>query len=203
MKKLTICVLFVLTVASLLIGGCTSQNTSMEEGPSTTAAVISQVSPVDSISSTQPAKNEFSLITDRGYVSLQDADTNLNLKNILGDPLKEKLEKLNSNADTHSGSSINTLRYDGITLKLFSPPNGFFWVMNMKVDGKNFKTFRGIAVGNSVSELKNAYNDVVQVLDGRTDLNNCAYSFNQNELFIQFEVNNGIIKEIFYYVEIP
>lgn len=40
-------------------------------------------------------------------------------------------------------------------------------------------------------------------LDGHTDLDNCTYKFNQDELYILFEIEEGVIKEIKYNVEIP
>ena len=112
---------------------------------------------------------------------------------------------MGSNADTFVGSRIKTLKYNGLILKLFSPSNNGkeFWVMSMQVNDKRYKTFRIISIGSTLSELKKAYSNISKDSDGRTDSNNCAYTFNKDDQFIRFEVRNSMISDIKFYVEIP
>jgi hypothetical protein len=150
-------------------------------------------------------EKEFSIISDKGSLSLLNFEKDFDFTYLFGKPLEQKMEVLGIDADTHAGSSVKTLKYEGLTIKLFSPSNieGMFWVMNMNVYGQNFKTFRNISVGNTLSNLKEAYGNIIQALDGRTDPNNCAYTIKKDQSYIWFEIKNGIIKEIKYYFEIP
>ena len=93
---------------------------------------------------------------------------------------------------------IKTLKYKGLEIKLFSPPdNGrTFWVMDIKVASPQYHTSKGIKVGDSVETLMEEYPMLQIVPDGRTDENNCAYGFSgmeNNYSFLQFEIKNGQI----------
>jgi hypothetical protein len=113
---------------------------------------------------------------------------------------------LGSTADTHSGSHIKTLKYEGLTVQLFSPEdNGKeFWIMNMLLTNERLKTPGGITVGSTLADLKGAYKDLEIKPDGRTDIDNCAYRLSRERYeYMEFEVEEGIVKEIKLYVELP
>ena len=69
----------------------------------------------------------------------------------------------------------------------------------------DFHTQMGIRVGSTVSDLKNAYQNIEVALDGRKDPNNGAYLLGSSDEVknTKFEVENGMVKEIKLYVELP
>ena len=149
----------------------------------------------------QQAINEFSVVFGDKYISLKDWDKDNYVAGILGKPIEETTKILGSGADTFAGTSVKTLKYQGLIITLFRGRE--YWITMMVMTDGQYQTYRGITIGSTVSELKQAYENVIQALDGRTDINNCAYTFNDQERYIWFEVGKGVIKEIKLYVEIP
>jgi len=150
--------------------------------------------------------NDFSLRINDAYITLHDWDNKVNLEEILGTPVTQNIEEL-ENADTHTGSFIKRLEYDGLQIELFSPKqNGeTFWVMSIKVFKEGYKTSKGIEIGNTMEEVKTAYPGIEMALDGRTDPKNAAYKINdemQND-YLQFEVKDGLVSEINIFSLLP
>lgn len=153
-------------------------------------------------------RSDFSINVNNKYITLKDWDNKVDLKGILGDPVSEEKKVLGSGADTHTGSIIKTLSYDGLEVKLFSPKgNGsYFWVMSMKVTSKVYAvTTKSIIIGDSVKKLKELYTEIEMAKDGRTDPNNCTYMLSSQDdyNYVTFEAKDGIISEINIYHEIP
>jgi hypothetical protein len=149
---------------------------------------------------------EYSLISDRGQLSLRNWYDQAELSAVLGEPVAETNEVLGREADTHAGSHLKTLKYEGLVVQMFSPrDNGKdFWLMSMDLTSPKLQTTRGITVGSPLTELKEAYTGLEMVPDGRSDPNNCAYWINRERYeYMTFEVEKGIIKEIKLYVELP
>jgi hypothetical protein len=150
---------------------------------------------------------DYSINVDGNIIALCDWDYKIHLYEILGTPISEEIEKLGPGSDTYTGCFIKTVKYEGLEIRLFSPPdNGVtFWILGIKVTGDLYPTSRGIRVGDSLETLKNAYPSITKVLDGRTDDNNCAYEIADriSYLFMQFEVKDGIIQQIEIYYTIP
>jgi len=149
---------------------------------------------------------EYSLISDRGQLSLRNWYDQAELSAVLGEPVAETNEVLGREADTHAGSHLKTLKYEGLVVQMFSPrDNGKdFWLMSMDLTSPKLQTTRGITVGFPLTELKEAYTGLEMVPDGRSDPNNCAYWINRERYeYMTFEVEKGIIKEIKLYVELP
>ena len=149
---------------------------------------------------------EYSLISDRGQLSLRNWYDQAELSAVLGEPVAETNEVLGREADTHAGSHLKTLKYEGLVVQMFSPrDNGKdFWLMSMDLTSPKLQTTRGITVGSPLTELKEAYTGLEMVPDGRSDPNNCAYWINRVRYeYMTFEVEKGIIKEIKLYVELP
>jgi hypothetical protein len=144
--------------------------------------------------------NDFAIRVNNKYIALRQWDHEVNLGQILGNPISENVKVLGEGADTHQGTHIKTLKYDGLEVLLFSPEdNGKeFWVMSMAVTDGSYLTSKGIGLVNTVEEIKQAYSDVTMVQDGRTDPNNCAYEIrdDQNYNYLQFEVAGGKGKSI-------
>ena len=90
---------------------------------------------------------------------LQQWASTINLEKELGKPGKQKTKQLDSNSDTFSGSFIKDLEYDGLKLKLFSPPqNGrTFWIQEIILTNNKYKTTKGIGIGDGLDKVKQAY----------------------------------------------
>lgn len=90
---------------------------------------------------------------------LQQWDSTINLEKELGKPGKQKTKQLDSNSDTFAGSFIKDLEYDGLKLKLFSPPqNGkTFWIQEIILTNNKYKTTKGIGIGDVLDQIKQAY----------------------------------------------
>ncbi|MDD4238806.1 MAG: hypothetical protein PHT62_09670 [Desulfotomaculaceae bacterium] len=150
--------------------------------------------------------DEYSLIMDEQAISLKSWDYDVDLSAILGEPVSETIEVLGSTADTYSGSHRKTLKYEGLTVQLSSPKdNGKeFWIVSMFLTNERLQTPGGITVGSTLADLKGAYKDLEIVPDGRTDIDNCAYSLDRERYeYMVFEVEEGVVKEIKLYVELP
>jgi pimeloyl-ACP methyl ester carboxylesterase len=152
--------------------------------------------------------SDFSISVNNKYIALKDWDNQVDLKGILGAPVSEKKQVLGNGADTHTGSFIKTLFYDGLEIRMFSPKeNGNnFWIMSIKVTSKTYAvTTKSIIIGDSVNKMKELYPEIEMAKDGRTDPDNCEYmlSSNDDSNYLVFEVKDGIISEINIYHEIP
>ncbi len=157
----------------------------------------------------QPLKeiDEYSLMADNQPITLKSWYKEADLSALLGKLVSENNEVLGSTADTYTGSHIKTLEYEGLVVKLFSPKdNGKdFWLMSIDLTSSKLQTPRGITVGSTLAQLKEAYKGIEIFPDGRTDANNCAYEFSMREeyKYMIFEVKKGIVKEIKLYAELP
>lgn len=134
----------------------------------------------------------------------EDWDNEVDIHGILGDPISEEIKELGAGSDTFTGSFEKTLKYDGLEMLLFSPKqNGkSFWVLSMQTTSPKYSTTRHVTVGDSLQQLQESYPHIEIAKDGRTDPNNCAYEIADNESFLWFEIEDGIIKEIKIYYEI-
>lgn len=151
--------------------------------------------------------DQYSLMADNRPITLKSWYKEADLTALLGKLVSENNEVLGSAADTYSGSHIKTLKYEGLVVKLFSPKdNGKeYWLMSMDSTSLKLQTPRGITVGSTLAQLKEAYKGLEILPDGRTDANNCAYRVSTREeyKYITFEVEKGIVKEIKLFVELP
>src|SRR5690606_24846787 len=88
--------------------------------------------------------DDFSLDINNSIISLRDE--NVELQNILGEPISENIEILPNEADTLKGTFIKTLKYDGLEIILSSPKDdgNNFRILEMIVSQKNYKTSKGI-----------------------------------------------------------
>lgn len=144
-------------------------------------------------------EKNFSIIKG-GEIPLHNWINEINLDEILGKPITEELRELKG--DGFSGSFIKELTYDGIELTLFSPNGDSFWVMEMNIHSQQFKTFRGIKVGDDIEALMEAYPNVSLALDGTSQENNGVYQIFLSENSLNFKVENGQITSISHQHEI-
>jgi hypothetical protein len=102
-----------------------------------------------------------------GSVTLLAYEDELMLEEILGSPLLEETVVL-ENADTFTGSFRKTLVYQDTTLTLFSPRDDGerFYVYNLESTDETMETFRGIGIGDSLEEVRQAYPELVRSLTG-------------------------------------
>ncbi|GMK48875.1 hypothetical protein PghCCS26_60050 [Paenibacillus glycanilyticus] len=111
--------------------------------------------------------NNYSLTINKKNITLKDWDNTVDLQKILGEPTSQNIEILGNEADTHKGSFIKTMNYDGLQIKLMSPKeNGKdFWILEMVVTKKDYKTSKGIEIGDKLEKVKNSYPDINIALD--------------------------------------
>jgi hypothetical protein len=161
----------------------------------------------DDIGNNGKTLNDFSVLVNGGYLSIFDEENQIDLQRLLGEPIYENIEVLGEGADTFAGSFTKTMQYEGLELELFSAVEKAesFWITGIKITSGIYVTKRNIRVGSTLEELKEEYPSAKMVLDGRTDENNSAYEFSmENDLtFIHFEVNDGIIVQIYLFYIMP
>ena len=111
------------------------------------------------IQSGQPDPGIYGIQLPNTSVFLQQWDSTINFEKELGHPRKQNIKQLDSNSDTFSGSFIKDLEFEGLKLKLFSPPqNGrTFWVQEIIITSNKFKTTKGISIGDEMEKVKQAY----------------------------------------------
>jgi len=148
----------------------------------------------------------FALVIGDAPIRIGAWEDETDLDAILGPPA-EMTVRLLENADTHTGSYVKNMVYDGLQLELFSPgQNGeTFWIMAMKASKEGYRTTREIEVGSTRDDLLIAYPEISLAPDGRTDPDNAAYvlSDEMSEYYLQFEVADGRVAEIQLYRLIP
>lgn len=207
MKRILITLIFIMLTS--IFTGCTvsesnlnqnligtNENTS-EEMPTTKETDEENSEQTTDDAPTILTHDDFSLDINNSIISLRDE--NVELQNILGEPISENIEVLPNEADTLKGTFIKTVKYDGLEIILSSPKDDGknFSILEMTVSEKNYKTSMGIGIGDKVEDIKNAYPNLEIALDGRTDPNNCAYTINYEQLkYLRFEVKEGLVSEI-------
>ncbi len=149
----------------------------------------------------------YSLLADNQPVTLGRYYNEEELGAILGKPVFQIVEALDSTADTYAGSFIKTLKYEGLVMEMFSPRDDGknFWLMSVDTTSANLCTPRGISAGSTLGQLKKAYSAIEIAPDGRTDANNCAYRIGGAAEYknITFEVEKGIVSQIKMSVVFP
>lgn len=221
MKRfLSIIFIGIFTLSMIPIGGCKKAVESVTNETATQETTTDEET-ADDLTSNEMTEDEFtqntetdlsseseveeqlinySILVNNEFVAICDWDYKIDLYEILGSPISEDIEILGEGSDTFRGSFIKTLKYEGLEIILFSPPdNGItFWTLDIKVYSDLYPTSKDVRIGDSLEILKNSYPSIKKVLDGRTDGNNCAYEITDQEryLFLQFEVEDGIIKQI-------
>ncbi|HEV7330248.1 MAG TPA: hypothetical protein VGN63_04350 [Flavisolibacter sp.] len=126
----------------LLLAGCTSG----KQDASTPAA--------------EPADTGlYSVQLPSTTLSLRQWDSTVNLMHTLGKPLEEKTWRPGKNSDTHAGAFIKRLRFPGLKLQLYSPPqNGRqFWVQEIILTDSTYRTSRSVTLGDEWQKVQQAY----------------------------------------------
>ncbi|WP_223067306.1 hypothetical protein [Paenibacillus caui] len=164
------------------------------------------IPPEENLNSTiQPQVDEFSLLINNTSISLHAWDNEINLEQVLGKPISQNIHELKG--DGFTGSFLKKIKYNGLELELFSPKdNGKkFWIMTMVVTKRGYPTSKGIELGSTVKEIKDAYPAIKISEDGRTDPNNCAYEIRNVQEYnhMQFEVKDGKVAHIKIFHLIP
>lgn len=149
------------------------------------------------------ATDDFALRVNDTFIHLKDWDYEVNLEEVLGTPISQDIEELGNGADTHTGSLMKRIKYDGLQLELFSPKDNSkqFWIMAMEITKAGYKTSRGTEIGHTVKEVTDAYPDIQIAPDGRIDANNCAYEIKNEDQssFLRLEVKEGLVNEMKIY----
>jgi hypothetical protein len=150
------------------------------------------------------APDDFSIGTVNGRITLLDWDDKVNIAGILGKPAGDKTEVLGDGADTFKGSSVRTLKYDGLEISMMSPKdNGkTFYVLSMKVSGTRYETARGIKVGDTQERLEKLYPDA-QFVDGNKEDGSVKFENADKVKTITFSIKAGKVTsfEILYVLQ--
>jgi len=139
----------------------------------------------------------FSLKIGDAVISIGDWDDKVDLEAILGPPSEEEVIRL-ENADTHTGSFLKKLKYDGLEIDLFSPSdNGkTFWILEMRVSKEGIPTAAGIGIGSTLDEALEAYPGMESVSNIRDDDQVYRlYSHSQYE-YVEVVVRDGVVKAL-------
>jgi hypothetical protein len=200
-------------IIMIVFTGCTSSepkqdviNTNGNISNETQKEPIKEEEKASEQTSENSSLNDFSLSINDAFITLHSWDNKINLEEILGTPITQNVEEL-KDADTYTGSFIKSLDYNGLRIELFSPKqnNKTFWIMSMQVSKEGYKTSKGIEVGSTLEEVKNAYPEIEMELDGRTDPNNAAYKISDETKYdyLRFEVKEGLVSEIKIFSQLP
>lgn len=136
-------------------------------------------------------------------ITLQQWDSTLNLEQLLGNPIKQKIKKLDLNSDTHAGSFVKDVEFEGLKLKLFSPPqNGkHFWVLEIILTDNKYKTTKGVTIGDPFEKIKQAY-PTLKKLPGENE--NMFYVSDQSyEKSMEMEFEKNKLRSLRLYYMIP
>jgi hypothetical protein len=159
--KMSISLLFISALCA-----CSNQTnnnrSSKTNSGSDSAGLHSKVKSVNDSAYIVPAGHDtsiYSIQLNGTMISLQQWDSTLNLEQLLGKPIKQRIKKLDLNSDTHAGSFIKDLEFEGLKLKLFSPPqNGkHFWILEIILTNNKYKTTKGVTIGDPFEKVKQVY----------------------------------------------
>jgi hypothetical protein len=141
-----------LLVFLFLLFGCNSPETPVEPKSR-------HIDSIPKSPSLQEAPDIYGVRINGDSIFLMQWDSTLQLSKLLGKPLTEKIRQLDQHSDTHSGSFIKELIYDGLKLKLFSPKqNGrTFWIQEIILTNNKFSSVSGTRMGDSLEKVKKDY----------------------------------------------
>ncbi|MGM0879641.1 MAG: hypothetical protein ACQEXQ_01200 [Bacillota bacterium] len=199
MKKTLVSMLF---LSLFLILGCQKDN----EVTYTTLPEVAEYNIENTHEDTNVEQiqiDEFTINFNGKLISLHDWDNEVDLEQVFGKPLSQDIVEL---ADSFTGSLLKKIKYDGLEMELFSPlGNGKnFWIMTMNISKTGYTTSKGIELGSTEQEVKDAYPDIKIAKDGRTDPNNFAYEINDDQYnYLQFEIKDGVVRQIKIFHLIP
>jgi hypothetical protein len=135
---------------------------------------------------------EFGVSKEGTELRIRDWKRTLDLKK-LGSPRDTSSYILGEGADTHRGSRIQTYNYNDIRLQFFGPPQGKdVWLLHLEVTAGDWRTARGIRVGDTEEKMKNVYPEATNEFSGDKSI----YRYTVNESEIEFSVRSGIISNI-------
>ncbi|WP_270167320.1 hypothetical protein [Paenibacillus sp. SYP-B4298] len=190
-------------ICLLIILGCNNPPTEQPVTTNNNSNVTEQAqTEITETPDDQNPPNEFAFKIGDQQIALHDWDDQADLTRILGTPLSESVEEMKF--DTHTGSLLKKLTYDGLELELFSPKGNkqSFWIMTMIASKSGFATPDGIEVGDSVQKLQEVYSDL-RVND--EDPNQANYERSNPDQFntMTFEMQDGKVTTIKIYHSIP
>jgi len=149
----------------------------------------------------QPKEDIFGIQAGSITLFLLQWDTSINLQS-LSKPIKQRTIQLEQNADTHAGSYIKHLEYNGLKLQLFSPKgNGkSFWIQEIILTNKKYNTINEIRIGDSFDKVSQAY-PLIQKFPGQNQ--NMYYISNKSyEKSIELEFLKDTLKSLRMYYAI-
>ncbi|MFD1738703.1 hypothetical protein ACFSCX_19480 [Bacillus salitolerans] len=152
------------------------------------------------INTLEAVQHNFSIIKG-DIIPLHNWKQEINLVNILGEPLSEELTSLSG--DGFSGTFIKEVNYEGLKIVLFSPDGDSYWIMKMDIVSNEYMTPKGIKVGDHIDAAKQAYPNLTISLDGISKENIGFYELTYDYNYLIFKVENSFIKSIHLKYEMP
>lgn len=217
-------VMLAFSACTLVLNGCSSEQFDQETDSASTAAISGLVTitpqPAGAAITAQPVlpsedadapgfsrvNQDFSVKINDTILTLQTWDDEVDLIKLLGTPRSQNTRTL-QDADTLTGSFLKEMKFAGLEMQLFSPKqNGkSFWIMNMRLTDPTYVTARGLRVGMVLGDLKMIYPNIQNVTNGNDDPDQAIYRIGTLETldYAEYTVENGIVKQIDLYNEIP
>jgi hypothetical protein len=197
--------LFILIVLSLGVFSCNNEPVVEESDPEIDRELEGSLD--EEIKSELPPVSEFSILSGGKKISLTDWVDQAELKELFGEPTYEDIEVLGSGADTFEGSFVKTVIYEGLEIKLFSPPDDGenYWVTEIKIESKRYPTPRGIRVGDPLEVVMEVYPELKKLDENQRGQEYYAYEFLVEEeySYIHFKTVEGLIDQIDIFYLIP
>lgn len=136
-------------------------------------------------------------------LALQQWDTTINLDALLGTPVATKNRQLDQHSDTHSGSFIRVLTFEGLELKLFSPrQNGrSFWLQEIILTSPKYETVNGIRIGDVKEKVKQAYPALRKFPGGTHNTYYISDSGDEKNIQMEFTGNKLKALRMFYVLQ--
>ena len=146
-------------------------------------------------------KDLYSVQGDGGTISLRQWDSTVSLEQVTGKPLRRNTRQLDQHSDTYAGSFIKELEYDGLKIKLFSPPqNGrTFWIQEIILTGNRYRTGNGVGIGDSLEHVKTAYPSLQKFPGANENMYYVADDRYEKSIEMEFE-KDRLIKLRMYYM---
>lgn len=131
---------------------------------------------------------------------LSQWDSSFDFEKKLGVPLKRKVKQFDLNADTFSGSFSKELEFTGLKLTLFSPKtNGkTFWLQEIIVTDKKYKTIAGIGPGVDLETAKQAYPSLKKFPGNTENMYYVSDERYEKSIEMEFKENKLVMLRIYY-----
>jgi hypothetical protein len=138
-------------------------------------------------------------LTDTVILPLRQLDSGTSLQRYLGNPLTQNIHQIDHKSDDFPGAFIKNVEYDGLKLRLFSPPEDGqnYWVEEIIISSNKYKTTEGVTIGDDLQKVTQSY-PWIRKMAGENE--NMYYITDQgNKRSIEMEFQNNKLKMLHIY----